>query len=342
MSHFTVLIVGENAEEQLKPFQENNMGDCPIEYLTFNDNQEENEKDYAEKTRTFWQAPDGERYSTWDDRFKVKNESGIGTKNVKPDDYVQIEVPFKEIYPTFEAYMENYCEQKRDSKTNRYGYWENPNAKWDWYQIGGRWAGMFTLKEGATGKRGDPSWMQRMGGKPYPEGKVDIARKGDIDFEAMRQEKMEKAALEYDRLITLLGIEVPTLKYKWKEILDAEEFSHLDIKQKRDMYHSQPELKALNSFSTDSKLSKEDQSFIAWLEFEDYCCTREEFIKRAGDASIATFALIKDGVWYEKGSMGWWGMVSDEKNPTEWQTEFGKLLDSIPEETLLTVVDCHI
>jgi hypothetical protein len=35
MSHFTVLVIGENVDAQLAPFQENNMGDCPPRYLKF-------------------------------------------------------------------------------------------------------------------------------------------------------------------------------------------------------------------------------------------------------------------------------------------------------------------
>lgn len=30
---------------------------------------------------------------------------------------------------------------------NMYGYWKNPNSKWDWYQIGGRWRGFFPVKK---------------------------------------------------------------------------------------------------------------------------------------------------------------------------------------------------
>jgi len=35
MSHFTVLVIGKDVEEKLAPFQENNMDDCPKEYLKF-------------------------------------------------------------------------------------------------------------------------------------------------------------------------------------------------------------------------------------------------------------------------------------------------------------------
>lgn len=30
-----------------------------------------------------------------------------------------------------------------DMATGERGYWYNPNAKWDWYEIGGRWSGYF-------------------------------------------------------------------------------------------------------------------------------------------------------------------------------------------------------
>lgn len=49
-----------------------------------------------------------------------------------------------------------------EEKTN------NPNSKWDWYQIGGRWPGMLKLKNGY----------------------VDQARFGDIDWIAMKKERI--------------------------------------------------------------------------------------------------------------------------------------------------------
>ena len=41
MSHFTVLVIGKNPEQQLAPYQENNMRDCPSEFLAFNDIEDE-------------------------------------------------------------------------------------------------------------------------------------------------------------------------------------------------------------------------------------------------------------------------------------------------------------
>ncbi len=55
---------------------------------------------------------------------------------------------FKEKYSTFDEYMEEYELEERDAKTNDYGYWSNPNGKWDWYEIGGRYKRMAPLKDG--------------------------------------------------------------------------------------------------------------------------------------------------------------------------------------------------
>lgn len=57
---------------------------------------------------------------------------------------------------------------------------------------------------------------------------------------------------------------------------------------------------------------------------------------------ISTFAIVKDGQWYERGEMGWWGMVYDVKNPDEWDQEVNKLMEGLPDETLISIYDCHI
>jgi hypothetical protein len=48
------------------------------------------------------------------------------------------------------------------------------------------------------------------------------------------------------------------------------------------------------------------------------------------------------GKWYEKGSMGWFGCVIGEKDQAEWNAEFNRMFDSLPDDALLTAVDCHI
>ena len=55
------------------------------------------------------------------------------------------------------------------------------------------------------------------------------------------------------------------------------------------------------------------------------------------------FAFITpDGEWHEKGEMGWWAIVTNEKDVDEWNKEFFKLVETLDDNLLVTVVDCHI
>lgn len=118
MSHFTVAVFTENrdlerVENLLAPFQENNMEDCPRQYLQF----------------------------------------------VEDAD----------------------CDI--DEKTGKRGYWENPNAKWDWYSIGGRAHGLLIAKEGKHGELGERGFF----GPIAEKGSYDSMKVEDIDFDAMRE-----------------------------------------------------------------------------------------------------------------------------------------------------------
>jgi hypothetical protein len=57
---------------------------------------------------------------------------------------------------------------------------------------------------------------------------------------------------------------------------------------------------------------------------------------------LTAFAVLKSGEWYERGEMGWWGVVHDEKDKNRWEREFESLLKDLDPEMILTVVDCHI
>lgn len=54
------------------------------------------------------------------------------------------------------------------------------------------------------------------------------------------------------------------------------------------------------------------------------------------------FAFVKDGEWYEKGRMGWWGIVTESMDDEVWDAEVRKALKDLPGNTKLTLIDCHI
>ena len=49
-----------------------------------------------------------------------------------------------------------------------------------------------------------------------------------------------------------------------------------------------------------------------------------------------------NGEWIERGEMGWFGTISNEMDINKWEDVFKSYLDSVPDDTLLTVIDFHI
>ena len=55
------------------------------------------------------------------------------------------------------------------------------------------------------------------------------------------------------------------------------------------------------------------------------------------------FAFITpNGIWHERGEMGWWAIVTNEKEQDNWEEEFKKAIEKLDNDVLVTLVDCHI
>lgn len=280
MSHFSVLVIGDDVEKQLAPYQENNMGDCPKEYLKFNDVTDESRSSYEKKLA----GEDAEK--------------------------------FKEEYPTFEDYVTNYEGYELDGKTQLYGYWENPNAKWDWYQEGGRWRRMLQIKPEHRAE--------------YESSHVDSAPIGHVDVAGMRDAAEKEGHALFDRLESVLaGRPIPA----WKDTLDKHGKENVDAARKE-----------FNAFPVIVDLRADEvlRDYLFMSDAAEVFCRgdRTAFIARKRAEAFRTFAVVKDGQWFQKGEMGWWGCVSNEKE--EWSDEFDKLIDGLAPETRVTVIDCHI
>lgn len=52
--------------------------------------------------------------------------------------------------------------------------------------------------------------------------------------------------------------------------------------------------------------------------------------------------VTEDGEWKEKGEMGWWCSVSNEKSEESWKQQFVDYVKSLDADCLVTAVDFHI
>lgn len=292
MSHYTVCVIGEDVDGQLEPFNENTR--VPA-YVSKTKKQliEEKREDYK---RSF------EDYKEWE-KDPEKYEKGCANPN--HIEYIK-SIPKKLKMTDEQLYKEaiKYYEKEDIGENGEVYSTYNPNSKWDWYQVGGRWAGYFKLKKGASGKIGQKSWCNEK--DEIASDRADQARKCDIDFEGMKLEAFERASKTYDEFEAL-----------WKSNPE---------KAKNEAYFTY----GVHNVSE----KKPDEEFVLVPE------TREQYLTRCG--APTTFAVLKNGRWYERGEMGWWACVSNEKDPEKWDKEFWKLLESVDDDTLITVVDCHI
>jgi|688.fasta_scaffold30977_12 hypothetical protein len=286
MSHFTVMVIGDNPEKQLAPYQENNMGDCPEEFMEFDDQ--------TESLKSDWEA--------------------MSEKE-------------KEEYGDFESFV---SEDGYEEHEGLFGYWTNKNCKWDWYQLGGRWSGFLKMKPNTEGTVGTAGLFAA----PASKGTADSAIKRDIDFSSMREEAEKEAGKIWDKAKELL--EGTIVCDSWEHVREV--MFPGEIEKAREYYNNQQGVKILGEY----KDADGSRTFGWGTCPTKFNVTREAYCKKAGDESIVTFAILKDGKWYERGSMGWWGIVSDEKDSTEWSSEVAKMVEELSDDTLISIYDCHI
>jgi hypothetical protein len=348
MSHFAVVLVIQDdqmvvpekildrVEQEMAPFMENCCAEPEKQFMKFYDEEDEYLKQYNEGSREMVEMPDGRLLLPWDEAFrKPPNKddplSAFGAPKAS-EDLPRKMVPFKETYSTFEEYVREWHGRKeRDETFKRYGYWQNPNAKWDWFEIGGRWAGFFQLKKGRKGGKG--SQYNLAGTMEASTDRADICLKSAIDLEAMRDQAEERAAKVYDKVQEM--IKDTPMAESWEVIrseFNLEKPGEID--KARDKYHDQPRVKAFRQASIED---------VGWMTgVEEFQVPRNIYLRRARNGVATPFAVIKDGKWIEQGEMGWFGMASNEKDPETWNSMVAKMFDELPDTAILVAIDCHI
>lgn len=292
MSHFAVLVIGENPELQLEPFDEN----LECEAYCVGDVSE------ADKEQM----------------LRYYNRTDV-------------------VYNTFEeCYREKGVEWNGNAWRLEDGVWKeystyNPDSKWDWYQLGGRWTGAFIkLKDGAQGTLGSRSWASERN-----VAGVDQAYKKDIDFDAIKRDARNGAIKTYRECAEKCGGCIPHPPLSWNEIIHSNEFGNLDINQKRELYHSQEEVKTWKD--------KVNEGNPFGYLLEDFQCTEEEYANRAELNSFIPYAVLYEGEWISRGDMGWWGITTNEHfSENEWVKKVWGLIDSCDDNTLFSFYDLHI
>jgi len=345
MSHFSVMVItAEEPTEEiltkvLAPWHEFECTGWDNEFVQDIDKTAELRERYATDERDMLRSPDGALFEAFDERFyraRTPEEDAAadafdrGRKiRVVPEGYVKERIPSRELI-SFRQYVEqedcdrvvSFGSEPDTAGVHKYGYVlltvdgdvykvvdrTNPNKKWDWWTVGGRWSGML-VPEGAE----------------KADGSSDVLRVRDIPIAALRDAAGAEAAKRWDRRTAIVaGRPIPSFP--------ALREAH-GVQAARDLYWGDPVMKAFDAAG---------ERFIDERDLSEIGGTREAAIERARQGALTPFAVVKDGQWHERGSMGWFAMVSDEKDPDAWEREFSALFDALPPDTWVAVVDCHI
>jgi hypothetical protein len=170
MSHYSVLILGPEPETQLDPFWEL---DLPDDLLA---------EDYR---ADFDPVIPSSRFAEAAARITAQAEAAGDEcaaryrASLEAKDYAAI-------------FTDAHGGQL--SPDGDWGHYFNPQAKWDWFVLGGRSQGQLRLLPGRTGVIGERSWGNA--DAPVLPGTCDQARAGDIDWPATRQEFTPFAVLK--------------------------------------------------------------------------------------------------------------------------------------------------
>ena len=316
MSHSTVIVTGENVDEQLAPFDENVQ--VPPERETVTLDELKTMLEHYRKNPPTAKTKLG----------KLVRQSGQVNFAIQVFAGHVVE-PAHDLLRAF--YQDWTGRELFHDEAGYYGYSRyNPQSKWDWYQVGGRWTGYFKPKNGAAGALGAPGVFKN---EPEP-GWVDIIRKGDIDIEGMREIAGSKAGAHWDEVHAVITTPIRDFEpwtFVRARICGVEgSYDQGKIDLARQAYNDQPIIKA----------TADVRDFYGGDEV--IVMTREAYVGRARAGALVPFAILHNGTWHEQGSMGWFGMARDEKDDEAWAREANGILESLPDDTLLTLVDVHI
>lgn len=334
MSHFTVLVIGKDLDSLyelnsiLGPYHEFESTGCDDEYVQDIDVTQDCIDSYAD--------------------FKAQHRN---------DEFM---------YPTLKDYIKNYCnisifeqgEQIYKDGSAKFAYAifdkdklirvirrTNPNSKWDWYSIGGRWWGYLRCVNGAYDKKMAVHGQMAIINN-HEQKDIDITRVADIvRFDHLDLSTMKKIAENERRhkwelvkakcLEAKIDDEVNLDELRYKVLTDLRLLSQKLEIDKDDKYASYDEfIEREGAFPTDYyTIFSEVSDSVSFSKIEDWIKTARP---------ISTFAILDENGWHERGEMGWWGIVSNEKDEKEWNEFVDRRISQTKPDDWFAIVDCHI
>lgn len=222
-----------------------------------------------------------------------------------------LDCSFRKIYKTMHEFATEYCCYDLDEETQGYGYYCNPNAMWDWYQIGGRWPATFLVKEDCDDySYGERSWGNSDEEYPAPVGYkwVSGARKKDIQWDVMKAWHLQTAKRHFKALESMF-VKRETEPEKYMRVKDGFVYSYF------------------------TKIYEIGESEEAYLKRHGFDPDRKYYVSFCD--------LIDENEWIAEGDISA-RLSGEEEHLQTWDETIQGFIDDLDEDDVLVSVDYHM
>lgn len=296
--HFSVLVAGEYPEELIAPYEVGN-----------DDYAEDHHEVVGEWELNFWKEQAQSQGEEINDNFDLWTWLTRGDEE-----------------DTEELYWHGH-----EQCIYRVTY-NNPNGKWDWYSIGGRWSGFIKLKPGAV------THNPPINVRDYPldhwdlndlpgEDEVNQARKHHINIPQLRMYAIIKAREElrwYQERLLEYGAYTPRPTYTLGEGRD-------DYQQRMTDWRALDNTRAWQDAIYNSNI-KPDLELMCSVEAEEY-------VTSARTGAFCAHAFLSEGSgWLESNDELF---IRDARGNLGYQKAVEECINNAGLDTLFTIVDCH-
>lgn len=382
MSHFTCMVVlderptkeNQLLEKALQPFHEFECTGTNDEYVQEIDKLPEAREAFEKATAVLiLQRPDGTKFHPFNDSgnwvdevrpFYVEVEGKFNKQLVLPEGWQELrDEPAKE-WQDFAAWCKGEyggelivgnAEPDKDG-AHKYGWCRvvdgevaelidrtNPNKKWDWWVIGGRWKGLLSVKDDNDAIYGQTGLM----GSHADLAGADGCAVANLDFQAMKTKQQDMRRNSVFETIKDAGISYDDALKTWLAFIDAKPADFEAFEAQRGNEDGIKAYAAWIDAMTDDHPVKVfyrgplSNCWGGWgAGIPETCRDPKAWIEEA--PAISCYAMLIDGEWNDRGEMGWFGISSGEDEARDWDSEFSAKLESLAPEKWVVVVDCHI
>ena len=217
----------------------------------------------------------------------------------------------------------------------------NPNRKWDWWVVGGRWSGYFN-RNGSPGDPNAPASMQNL-----PEDGNSI-RLADWKYNERIEAKKERYGRYYDDLHAAMAEHPAPLTWEQMRDKHTNGDAPTDWDAARTEFHNQPavlaakEVVAFDATEEDKADEWGRGKIISSFgdSVDDWFGERDDVVFRKAAGTVLPFAYLDSDGWHAKGEMLMFAAVADENE--NWHRQLIERLDNTDPDTVLVAVDCHI